>query len=80
MVFKTTLRNFPGYPVVETLPPIQGAQVQYLAGELRSHMPHSAAKKQNSSFETALTFPIRLHLPHSSNMQAHGQSQTFIYC
>ena len=72
LCFKTALRNFPGYPVVKTLLPIQGAQVQFLAGELRSHMPHSAAKikkkKQKTPFKSALTFPVRLHLPHSSNM------------
>ena len=44
MVFKTSLRNFPGDPVVKTLLPMQEAQVQFLAGKLRSHMPHSVTK------------------------------------
>ena len=26
--------------------PVQGARVRFLLGELRSHMPHSAAKKE----------------------------------
>ena len=39
-------RNFPGAPVVGTLLPIQGAQVQSLVGELGSYMPHSVAKKK----------------------------------
>ena len=31
-------------PMVRTLLPLQGAQVQYLVGELRSRMPHDSAK------------------------------------
>ena len=35
-----------GLPVVKTALPVQGEQVQSLMGELRSHIPHGAAKKK----------------------------------
>ena len=38
-------RYFPGSSVVKTLCAMQGAQVQFLAEELTSHMPCSTAKK-----------------------------------
>ena len=38
--------DFPGSPVVKTTLPTQGPWVQSLVGELRSHMPHSMAKKK----------------------------------
>ena len=37
--------DFPGGPVVETVLPMQGAEVQSLVRELTSHMPWYAAKK-----------------------------------
>ena len=37
--------DFPDGPVVKTLP-LQGAWVQFLALELRSHKPHGMAKKR----------------------------------
>ena len=37
--------EFPGMSVARTLLPLQGAWVQSLFGELRSHMPHDMAKK-----------------------------------
>ena len=39
-------RGFPGDPVDNTLLPMQGAQVQSLVGELRSHMSLKVAKKR----------------------------------
>ena len=33
------VRDFPGGPVVKTLPSMQGVQIQSLVGELRSYMP-----------------------------------------
>ena len=36
--------GFPGDPVVKTVLPLQGTQVQSLVVELRSHMPCSMAK------------------------------------
>ena len=38
--------DLPGGPVVKTALPVQGVWVQSLAGELKSHIPHSAAKKK----------------------------------
>ena len=40
--------DFPGGPVVKTLLPVQGAPVQFLVGELRSHMPRGARPKQTN--------------------------------
>ena len=42
---KNPHRDFPGGAVVKTRLPAQGAQVQPLVGELRSHMLPGAAKK-----------------------------------
>ena len=39
-------RDFSGSLVVKTLLPLQGAQVQTLVGEQRSHILHNAAKKK----------------------------------
>ena len=36
--------DFPGSPVVKTAFSMQGAMVQFLIGELRSHMPRGMAK------------------------------------
>lgn len=36
--------------------PLQGAQFQSLIGELRSSMPHNAAKKRNTKFAYDLLF------------------------
>ena len=36
--------------------PLQGAQFQSLIGELRSSMPHGAAKKRNTKFANDLLF------------------------
>ena len=44
-LLKNPIRNFSGSPVVKTELPTQGAQVQSLLEELRSHMLHSVAKK-----------------------------------
>ena len=38
--------DFPDGPVVKTLLPLQGARVQSLDRELRSHKPHGMAKKK----------------------------------
>ena len=44
--FKNEKRDFPGGPVVRLSElPMQGAHVQSLVGELRSHMPNGVAKK-----------------------------------
>ena len=39
-------RDFSGSLVVKTLLPLQGAQVQTLVGEQRSHILNNAAKKK----------------------------------
>ena len=36
--------------------PVQGAQFQYLIGELRSSITHGAAKKRNTKFANDLLF------------------------
>ena len=41
---KCGIGGFPGGPVVDSALSLQGAQVQSLVRELRSHMPHGAAK------------------------------------
>ena len=55
-------RDFPGGPMVKILLPMQGMQVQSLAGELRSHMLHSAAththKKQQQRHENAFVSAV----------------------
>ena len=38
--------SFPGYPVVKTCAPMQGAGVQSLVKKLQSHTPRSIAKKK----------------------------------
>ena len=38
--------DFFGGPVVKTVLPMQGAQVQSLVGELRSHITHAVATKK----------------------------------
>ena len=38
--------SFPGYPVVKTCAPMQGAGVQSLVKKLQSHTPHGIAKKK----------------------------------
>ena len=40
------VRDFPGCPVVKTVLPKQGAQVESLVGKLRSYMLHSAPRKK----------------------------------
>jgi len=40
------MEGLPDGPVVKTLLPLQGARVQSLVRELRSHMPSSVAKKK----------------------------------
>ena len=46
----TQHRDFPGDPVVKSALLMQGAWVQFLVEELRSHMPHveTAKKKKNT--------------------------------
>ena len=39
--------SFPGYPVVKTCAPMQGAGVQSLVKKLQSHTPHGIAKKKS---------------------------------
>ena len=43
---KLCLRNFPGSSVVSIVLSLLRVQVQSLVGELRSHKPHSVAKKK----------------------------------
>lgn len=46
LVFRIYLEEFPGTPVVEDSElPLQGAWVQYLAREQRSHMPRGMARQ-----------------------------------
>ena len=40
------MEGLPDGPVVKTLLPLQGARVQSLVRDLRSHMPSSVAKKK----------------------------------
>ena len=40
-------KDFPGGPVVKTVLPLQGARVQSLVMELKFHMPHGVAKREN---------------------------------
>ena len=47
-------RNFPGRPVVKTVLPVQGAQVQTLIRKLRSQMLYSKAKKKKKIMMPAL--------------------------
>ena len=49
---KSSFWDFPGGPVVKTLPSMQGVQVQSLVTELRSHM--RAAKKPKHKTEAIL--------------------------
>ena len=44
----TRFGGFPGGPVVKTAFPMQGVQVWSLVRKLRSHMPHSMAKKKKN--------------------------------
>ena len=39
-------KDFPGGPMFRTLFPLQGAQVRFLIGEPRSHMPRGRAKNK----------------------------------
>ena len=41
-------KDFPGGPVLSTLPPNAGVQVRSLVGELRSHMPHAPKPKHKT--------------------------------
>ena len=43
---KKKKKYFPGGPMVRTPFPLQGAQVQFLIGEPRSHMPRGRAKNK----------------------------------
>ena len=43
------MEGLPDGPVVKTLLPLQGARVQSLVRELRSHMPSSVAKKKKKT-------------------------------
>ena len=43
---KKKKKDFPGGPMVRTPFPLQGAQVQFLIGEPRSHMPRGRAKNK----------------------------------
>ena len=43
--------DFPGGAVVETVLPLQEAQVRSLVGELRSHMLHGTDKKKRAGVE-----------------------------
>ena len=56
--------DFPDGPVVKTLLPLQGAWVQSLDRELRSHKPHGMAKKKKREEKEILCavyifFPIQ---------------------
>ena len=42
---KLVPKDLPGSPVVKTVLPLQGAPVQSLGGELRSHMLYRTAKR-----------------------------------
>lgn len=42
-------RDFPGFPVVKTALPRQGAHVPFLAGELRFHVQHGVAQNNNTN-------------------------------
>ena len=44
-VYKTTLGDFPGGPVVKTVLPLQGVWVPPLVGELRSYMLLGVTRK-----------------------------------
>ena len=47
---KKSYGEFPGSPVVRTLLPLKGAQIQSLVGELRSHMLGGVDKKKQTLF------------------------------
>ena len=51
------MRDFPGDPVVKTMFPLQGTQVQSLAGELRSRIPCGTARnlKNNNNLKKNVT-------------------------
>ena len=48
-------RNFPGWPVVRTVFPGQGAQVQSLIRKLRSQTLYSKAKKKKIMMPALIT-------------------------
>ena len=41
--------DFPGSPMIKTLLPIQGAQVRFLLGKLRSHMPATRCSQKQKN-------------------------------
>ena len=51
--------SFPGYPVVKTCAPMQGAGVQSLVKKLQSHTPRSIAKKKKSVLTTGTTLAVQ---------------------
>ena len=53
--------DFSDGPVVKTLP-LQGAWVQSLVGELRSHMQHAVAKKKKTKNHVVLGKPFKIFL------------------
>ena len=55
--FKKQSSEFPVSAVVKTAFPLQGAQVQSLVRELRSHMLHSMTKTR----ETKQVFMLEIH-------------------
>ena len=54
-----TLEDFPGHSVVKTPPSNTGVQIQFLLGELRSHMPNSEAK--NKQINTIIKRMMNTH-------------------
>ena len=60
-----TLEDFPSHSVVKTPPSNTGVQIQLLLGELRSHMPYSAAKNKQINNFIKRTMPVGKHLAHS---------------
>ena len=65
---KHQMRDFPSGSVVKTPKlPMQGAQVQSLVGEVRSHMPCGVAKKKNSNTPNEMCRKWGSYVPHSSN-------------
>ena len=57
---ETNFWKAPGGPVIDSMLPMQGAWVQSLVGELRSHIPHATQHCQKKEKMVVLIIDVRI--------------------
>ena len=74
-------RDFPGSPVIKTLPSNAGVQVRSLVGELRSHMLLAWPKKKKKIYTQVLyCFPRHARRSKAENYKTQPGQQRSVCC